>query len=338
MNGYELEKRLLAVLKANRNRYLGEDSILREYGLAQMFDSCTECAQDVERAIEILRLQGYEIDGDDDRGWHLSACPDTLNNFELEEALRTSFLGRVLFTYRIIGSTNETARLLAGNGAADGTLIVAEEQSRGRGRRGQRWHSPSGGGIYASLILRPGIGLAQTGGLGLLAALSICLAVEEFTGLKPKIKWPNDINLGDRKLAGILCEADWLGTTLNYFVLGFGVNVGLRNFPAELRTSATSLESESGGGVKISRVDLLARIIDRLEEGYFQYLADGFTSFLPRVQVRDYLRGKRVTIGLDNGDRLAGMARGIDENGMLLLEVPGQNRMSAVAGGHVLEW
>ncbi|MFH1071389.1 MAG: biotin--[acetyl-CoA-carboxylase] ligase [Candidatus Glassbacteria bacterium] len=336
MSGYELEKKLLAALKANRHRYLSEDAILHEEGLADKFNGCTECAQDVERAIEILRLQGYEIDGDLDQGWHLIACPDTLNHFELEEALHTSFLGRALFTYRMIGSTNDTARLLAVNGAADGTLIVAEEQSRGRGRRGQRWHSPPGGGIYASLILRPGIEPSQAGGLGLLAALSICLGIEQFAGLKPQIKWPNDIYLDGKKLAGILCEAEWSGSELIFLVLGFGINVNVRSFPAEIRACATSLEIETGGK-KIPRIELLAEIIDRLEEGYFQYLTDGFTSFLPRVQVRDYLRGRNVLIGLDNGDRLSGTARGIDEGGMLLVEVPGRERLTAVAGGHVLQ-
>jgi BirA family biotin operon repressor/biotin-[acetyl-CoA-carboxylase] ligase len=337
MFAYCLEKKLIEVFKNNRHRYLDEKTLLKKIGLAEELNVDTESDQDLERTIDILRLQGYEIDGDLTRGWILISLPDSLNYFELESALKTTFLGKFLFTYRIIGSTNATAKMLAETGAPDGSLLVAEEQRQGKGRFGSSWHSPAGGGIWASLILRPGIKPAQLGSLVLLAALSICLAIEERTGFKPRIKWPNDLYLNDRKLGGVLCEADWVSSELKYVILGFGVNVNIKRFPAKLENSATSLLL-AGRGKKVYRIGLLAEIMDRLEEGYFQFLADGFASFLPRVQVRDYLRNRTVKIELDNSETVGGIARGIDERGALLLETPGGQRFVKITQGRLLHW
>ena len=334
---YQLEKKLIEILKGNRDRYLAEQALLSEFGLAELMDDCTECGGDLERTIEVLRLQGYEIDGNPVRGWTLVSLPDQVNFFELESELRTTFLGKALFAYRIIGSTNSTAKMLADSGAADGTLIVAEEQSGGRGRRDNAWYSPAGGGIWASLILRPGMRRSQLGSLGLLAALSVCLALEEQGSFRPKIKWPNDIYLNGKKIAGILCEAGWLGGELKYVILGLGVNVNIPAFPVELAQNATSL-SIAAAGKKYYRIGLLADILDKLEEGYFQFLADGFVSFLPRVQVRDFLRDRRVTVSVSAECGATGVARGIDENGALLLEVPGEKRMQIISQGHITEY
>jgi BirA family transcriptional regulator, biotin operon repressor / biotin---[acetyl-CoA-carboxylase] ligase len=336
MSVSEFEKRLVAVLKANCHRYQDENSLLDEQGLRQVMDTCTECGHDLDRAIELLRFQGYEIDGDDIRGWCLIKIPDTLNYLEIESGLTTTFLGRSLFTYSMIGSTNDTARMLAEAGAADGSLLVAEEQSKGRGRFDNTWYSPPGTGIWASLILRPGINPLQLGVLGILGALSICIAVEEQTGLRPRIKWPNDLYLEGRKFAGILCESSIQAGRLNYFILGFGVNVNLKSFPENLSETSTSL-SIALRGERTDRVKLLQNIMERLEDYYFKLLTDGFSFFLPRVQVRDYLRDRTVKVSVGEGEIVDGVARGIDENGALLLETPESSNLRAVSQGRVLE-
>jgi len=337
MSVYRLEKKLLEIFKNNRHRYLDENSLLKEFNLAEELNLDPESGLDLERTVDILRLQGYEIDGDRTRGWVLIDLPDSLNYLELESALNTSFLGKCLFAYRIIGSTNATAKMLAETGAPDGALLVAEEQRQGRGRFASSWYSPPNSGIWASLILRPGIDPEKLGGLGMLGALSICLAIEEQTGFKPQIKWPNDLLLNQRKLAGVLCEADWVGSRLKYVILGFGVNVNIKSFPAELKDCAISLLI-AGRGERVNRVGLLAKIMDKLEEGYFQFLADGFASFLPRVQVRDYLRNRTVKVQLDENRTVGGTARGIDERGALLLEIQGRQRLETIAQGRVLQW
>ncbi len=335
MSAYEFEKRLLEVLRDNRHHYLAGDELLEGFGLAGLRDRSTESGQDLARAVEVLRLQGYEIDGDELRGWRLVCLPEAMSYFEIERGLATSFLGRCLFTYRIIGSTNETARMLAESGAADGTLLVAEEQRAGRGRRGTGWYSPAGGSILASLILRPGLRPAQAGSLALLTALSICLTLERLFGLEPRIKWPNDIYLEGRKLAGILCEAGLRGEELRYLVLGFGINVNIESFPPALASGAISLQQATGGG-RLFRVPILLELLDRLEEGYFQFLTDGFASFLPRVQLRDFLRGRELEVQLPNGELVRGVARGISEQGGLLLESAGGGRLRTLAQGHVI--
>lgn len=333
---YEVEKKLLYALKQIPNRYLNERELMEEFGLAAGMDEATESAGDLERAVQLLCMQGYQIDGDATRGWMLMGLPETISRFELEEELRTSFLGRCLFTYRIIGSTNETARTLAAAGVPDGTLLVAEEQTGGRGRRGNDWYSPAGGGIWASLVLRPGISARQLGSVGMLASLSICLGIEQHTGLKPSIKWPNDLFLDGKKLGGVLCEADWRGGQLQYLVLGFGLNVNMDKFPGKLTGSCISLSQALGS--EIHRTGLLAEILLRLEEGYFQLLADGFASFLPRVQVRDYLKGRQVLVEFEDGSRLAGVAGGIDENGALLVQERDSNRMRSITSGHLVQY
>ena len=337
MSAYRLEQKIIEIFTTNRHRYLDEQILLKEFNLDEDLNFEPESGQGVERTVDILRLQGYEIDGDTTKGWVLISLPDSLNYLELESSLNTTFLGKCLFAYRIIGSTNATAKMLAETGAPDGSLLVAEEQRQGRGRFGSSWYSPSDSGIWASLILRPGIKPEQLGSLGMLAVLSICLAIEEQTDFKPRIKWPNDLLLDDRKLGGVLCEADWVGSQLKYFILGFGVNVNNKSFPAELENCATSLLI-AGRGKKVYRVGLLAAIMDRLEEGYFQFLADGFASFLPRVQVRDYLRNRTVKVRLDDNQTVGGVARGIDEHGALLLEIPGRPRLETITQGRVLDW
>ncbi len=333
---YEVERKLLAALKRNPQRYLDGRELRERFGLAAAMGEATESAGDLERAVELLEMQGYRIDGDEARGWMLIGLPETFSRFELEEELRTTFLGRCMFTYRIIGSTNETARALAAGGVPDGTLLVAEEQTGGRGRRGSNWFSPAGGGIWASLVLRPGISARRLGCMGMLASLSICLGIEQHTGLKPSIKWPNDLFLDGRKLGGVLCEADWRADKLQYLVLGFGLNVNVETFPEHLVGSSISLSQAVGGSIRLTA--LLAEILLTLEEGYFQLLTDGFASFLPRVQVRDYLKGRRVLVEFEDGSRLDGVAGGIDENGALLVQERDSNRMRSVTGGHLVQY
>ena len=334
---YALENKLLAILKANRNRYLDEESLYRDYGLVEYLDEATETAQNLENVVEVLRLQGYEIDGDPLSGWRLISIPDVLNYLEIESGLETTFLGRSLFTYRIIGSTNDTARSLAAGGAPDGSLLVAEEQTDGRGRFTNRWYSPPKKGILASLILRPGLQPRQVGCLGLLAAFSICLAVEEQTGLKPQIKWPNDVYLGSRKVGGILCESALDGEKLKYVILGFGINVNTNNFPDDIEKHATSIFLENGQRT-VNRVELLQRVLYILEETYFKFLAQGFSFCLPRVQVRDFLKGRHVTVSLSEMEKISGFARGIDENGALLLESENMGTVKSVLSGTVVSF
>lgn len=336
MSASGFENRLVLVLRSNSERYLDESALRLEFNLTPETDSATEAAGDFPRAIELLRLQGWIIDGDEVRGWRLVDSPGHLTFQEVENSLGTSFLGRCLFVYRMIGSTNLTAKMLAESGAQDGTLLLAEEQSCGRGRYANAWYSPAGGGLWASLILRPGMTPERLGALGMLCALSICLAVEEHTGLKPLIKWPNDIMLDERKAAGILCEGGIIGQRLRYAVLGFGLNVNMESFPPPLDHTATSL-SLAAGGQHFDRLKILGSILDHLEQGYFNFLTDGFSAFLPRIQRRDYLRNRELSVEIPDRGAVRGIARGIDESGALILECPAPAGLLRIEQGHIVK-
>lgn len=322
------EKKLVEALRKNSGRYLDESGLLGESGP----DPAAGADCDIQGAVESLRMRGYGIDGDEVRGWRLTEPPDMLQQLELDDGLGTSFLGKTLFTYRIIGSTSETAGMLAESGAPDGSLIVAEEQSDGKGRYSNSWYSPPGTGIWASLILRPGIAPSRLGSLGMLASLCICLALEEQTGLAPGIKWPNDIVLDGRKCAGILIESGLMGSSLRHAVLSFGLNVNVQEFPPELAGKATSL-SLAANGRFFDRVPILRAILNHLEEGYFRFMADGFASFLPRVLMRDFLKNRQVIVERPGSAPVSGTARGIDQGGALLVEC--NDGMVRVENGHV---
>ena len=187
---------------------------------------------------------------------------------EVRAGLQTHILGREIFIYEQIGSTNDLALQRGIEGAQEGMLIIAESQTMGRGRRGRRWHAAPGLSILASLILRHRLLANQIELPNLIGAFAIAAAIRELTGFPAQIKSPNDVLICGKKVGGILTELEYDRHRQPFFVMGFGVNVNvsLTDFPEELRVSATSLRIE--GGQEISRVALIQAILHRLEEKY----------------------------------------------------------------------
>ncbi|HXG35403.1 MAG TPA: biotin--[acetyl-CoA-carboxylase] ligase, partial [Dehalococcoidia bacterium] len=181
------------------------------------------------------------------------------------ERLKTQFLGRTLICRESVGSTQDLAREEARKGAAEGTIVLAEEQTKGRGRLGRAWVSPPGENIYATLLLRPELGVLRY--LSMIAPLAIAQAVEEETGLAVAIKWPNDIMISGRKLAGVLIESELREERVEYSLVGMGVNVNLapQRFP-EIEASATSLKEQTGK--ETTREEFLATLLNRFEGLY----------------------------------------------------------------------
>lgn len=228
--------------------------------------------------------------------------------------------GRVLF-FPSVGSTNAVAASLAATGDDEGAVVIADEQTAGRGRRGHSWFSPPGSGLYVSVILRPARAHADHGRatelLTLAAGVALAEAIEARTGLRADIKWPNDLLAGRRKLSGILAEAVSGGSGIEAVVLGYGINVGPMICPPELADRVTSLESELGRSVDRAAlcVETLARLSQRYEdllEGRFDGILDAWRDRAPAS------RGARVTWTTPGG-RLAGITAGIDERGALLV-------------------
>ncbi len=253
-------------------------------------------------------------------------------------ALARPRLGRVatpLLYFSTISSTNDVAAALAAEGQAEGAVVIAEAQSDGRGRRGRRWFSPPAGGLYVSVVLDPSRAEAARRAstlLTLAAGVALAEGVQAATGLRPHIKWPNDLVIGRRKLAGILAEAvsaPESAAGIGWVVLGYGINVGMMTYPPELADRATSLELELGRHVDRARLFVetlaaLARRYDDLLAGRFDAILDAWLACAPMS------RGARVAWETAAGG-MSGLTAGIDDSGALLVRV-GDQTERLVAG------
>lgn len=251
--------------------------------------------------------------------------------------LHTAAFGRRVEFHGEVDSTNRIAAELARAGAPEGTTVVADSQSAGRGRRGRSWFSPPGANLYFSVVLRPAAPAAAAGQIALVAAAALHRALAaRAPGAGLRIKWPNDIlTARGAKLAGILCEAGSEAGAVRYAVVGIGVNVNVRSFPPELAGSAGSLALE--GGREHDRGRLLAAVLDLLEPEYRRWCAAGsLAPLLPYLEEHSALRGRRVTIREPDGVR-TGRAEGIAPGGELLVREPGGALVAIVSGEVTLE-
>ncbi|MFA5316796.1 MAG: biotin--[acetyl-CoA-carboxylase] ligase [Dehalococcoidales bacterium] len=239
--------------------------------------------------------------------------------------LKTRFVGRRLAYYPSVASTMELALEEAREGASEGSVVIAGEQTSGKGRRNRVWLSPPGS-ISLSLVLRPQD--SNLAGLVMVAALAVASAIEKVTGLRPGIKWPNDVLINRRKVCGILIETKVGRGSSNYAVVGIGINVNLRlaDYP-DIAPLATSLSDELGGAV--SRLDLLCRLLEEFERLYLA--ASAGNSVFDQWRARLVTLGKRVTASCE-GTRLEGMAESVAPDGSLMLRHSDGTLSRIVAG------
>lgn len=257
---------------------------------------------------------------------------DDYDQAGIRKLLKTEWAGNRLLFYESIDSTNLRARQEAENGAPHGTLIVADLQTSGRGRRGRSWESPAGVNIYFSLILRPDLAQDKASMLTITMAHSVSKAIARKTGLDCKIKWPNDIVVNGKKVCGILTEMGFEKDGGYYVVVGVGVNVRSQHFAPELADKATSLEDEDGRLQKLSRSHLLAEIMDAFEEDYGSLVdCQDLTGMLESYNHRLVNRGVRVRV-LDPKGEYEGEARGITKTGELLVETADGTVVQVYAG------
>lgn len=273
------------------------------------------------KRVEKLREQGYGIEAVAGRGYRLVRDSDLL----LPEAIRKHVKARLLrgeIVHRsTVDSTNRLAAELARGGAAEGTTVVAEQQTAGRGRLGRTWVSPASVNLYASIVLRPRIPPLEVPRLTLVAGLAVAEAIRDSGPFEPRIKWPNDVLLDGRKVAGILTELEAEADRVRFVIVGIGVNLNATraDFPPELRTKATSLALASGAPV--DRAAFTGRLLTRLDAAYAAFLDGGFAALRHRYEELHGLVGLAVTI--DGTPPLAGTVRGVDDGGALLVETAG---------------
>ena len=280
--------------------------------------------------VEALRARGYTIDSEHAQGYVLTATPDRLDATELVPRLTGSW--RRIEWHAETDSTQRVARDLARDGAEEGTVVVAEAQTAGRGRLGRSWHSPSGANLYCSVILRPPLAPEVVPQLALVIGLGVAGAIEHL-GLQPALKWPNDVWLGGRKMVGILTEMEAELERVRVVIAGIGVNVnmGADDFPPYLQDKATSLMLAAGR--RIDRVGFTADMLARLEDAYRRFLDGGFAALHADWEARDALRGQYVTVTAGGSD-MSGTADGVDRDGALRL-VGAEGRVQRVMAGEV---
>jgi BirA family biotin operon repressor/biotin-[acetyl-CoA-carboxylase] ligase len=284
--------------------------------------------------IEELRTLGYEIDASPHLGYRLLGAPDVLHADDLMARLgKTRLVGRDIRVFEETTSTNDLIEKLARDNVKEGVVVFAESQTRGRGRLGRKWMSPARKGLWFSVLLRPALRPQAVTQLTIGAATALRRAIELHTGLKPEIKWPNDIIVQRKKVAGILTELSAEPDRVKYVVLGIGVDVNLNatDFPADLRPLATSLKAESGKTV--SRAELAIAILRELDADYARILRSDFASVADEWEKHCTTLGREVRIQI--GERqIRGRVESLGEDGALLLRTE-HGHLERIIGGDV---
>ncbi|WP_143319598.1 biotin--[acetyl-CoA-carboxylase] ligase [Clostridium sp. HBUAS56010] len=281
------------------------------------------------KVIRQLEEEGYKIEAVRNKGYHFIDSCDIMTKTEIESCIRGTF-GKSTEYYDTIDSTNIRARRLAEEGAQSGTLVVADCQMAGRGRRGKEWVSPSGKNVFMSLILRPDILPGSASMLTLVAALAVHDGIKRETGLETSIKWPNDIVSNGRKVCGILTEMSAELEGIHYVVTGIGINVNMEEFPKEVRPVATSLLLETGS--KVRRSPLIASILESFEAYYEQFMVQGDLSGLKSVYNQYMVNAGREVKILESSGDYTGKALGINEKGELLVEMQSGEVKHVISG------
>ncbi|HKV28120.1 MAG TPA: biotin--[acetyl-CoA-carboxylase] ligase [Candidatus Acidoferrales bacterium] len=316
---------LLSLLSENTTIVISGAQIAKEIGVRR---------QTVWRWIETLRAAGVRVKGHPRTGYHIERAADVLAPKLLARGLRETPFAKHVFHFFKVNSTNTVAMHLGEEGEPHGTVVVAEEQTSGRGRAGHSWHSEKAAGIYVSILLRPRIPPMLAPALTLVAGVAAYEAIADESGSRPDIRWPNDILLNGKKVCGILTEMQAEPDRIHFAVIGIGINVNQSKMPSELASIATSIRMETGR--VHSRLDLLARLLRRLDRYYNQFAGEGAAPVLRRfAEVSSYFEGKRVRISTST-ESFAGTTAGLEPMGILRVKRD-DGRIESVISGTVAE-
>jgi BirA family biotin operon repressor/biotin-[acetyl-CoA-carboxylase] ligase len=287
----------------------------------------------VWKHIKTLRREGYSIEAKPASGYRLVGVPSHPTPWEIQTGLGTAQIGKRIYTLLQTSSTNEVAFRLASKGAEEGEVVLAESQTKGKGRMGRPWESPAGLNIYLSIILRPKIVPSKTPLITLVAAVACAEAIEEIAGLLPAIKWPNDLLLERKKIGGILTEADMELDRINFVVVGIGINVNMTRplFPPSIKDTATSLQEALGR--EIPRIALIQAILRRLEQWYTRLRQGRGEEIRRRWKDLSLVKGQAIEV-TSLGEVVRGTALDIDEDGALLVQTD-KNTIKRVVAGDV---
>ena len=312
---------LLTLLAENATIVISGARIAREIGVSR---------STVWRWVERLRELGVRAKGHPRTGYYLEKVPDILTPDMLRQRLKGSLFGKRIYHFFKVDSTNRVTLDLGHAGEPDGAVILAEEQTAGRGRSGRDWHSERATGIYVTLLLRPKLVPAQAPLLTIMAGLAARTAIETQTGLLVDLKWPNDLMISGKKAGGILTEMYAEPGQVRFVIIGIGLNVNQEKFPSELSSIATSLRTEAGRPQ--SRLELLVRLLRQFESEYNRFLQEGPSSLIEHfAAVSSYAQGKRVRVS--NGKEIfTGITAGLGPEGVLQVRRDNGQVVPVIAG------
>ena len=303
------DEMVLAALKKQEGNLVSGAELARKLGVSRAA---------VWKHVSQLRDVGYGIDTVTFKGYRLVSRPDLMLSSEIKSGLKTERFGKEVYAFTETSSTSDVASALARGGAAEGTVVVADRQTKGRGRMGRSWESVPGVGIWMSVVLRPHIPPMDVPRITITSAVAVSELLKEEIGLEAPIEWPNDIVVNGKKICGILTEMVAEQDRVRSVILGIGLNVNHadKDFSPELRGNATSMCIE--GGIRYDRTALLQRLLERLERLYDMSLEGGFNEIVARWSANSYTLGRRVRCTAD-GRPVEGIAASLASDGALVV-------------------
>lgn len=315
-----MKAKILELLRGS-NEYISGQELCGRFGVSRTA---------VWKVMNQLKEEGYEIEAVQNRGYRLKSAPEVLSESELRSRIHTKWAGRNLHHLEATDSTNKDAMRYMEEGEPHGTLVTADTQSAGRGRRGRVWDSPEGRAIYMTIGMKPEFEPDKAPMLTLVMALSVAEAIGEQTGLEAQIKWPNDIVINCKKVCGILTEMNLESDYIRSVVTGVGINVNQQKMPEEIAETATSLFLEKGG--MISRAAIIESVLRHFEHNYERFIQTlDLSALVPSYQDRLVNKDRKVRV-LDPKGEYEGTARGIRSTGELIVELPNGTIQDVYAG------
>lgn len=317
-----MKDKILNLLKKNQNSFVSGESLSEDLGVSRAA---------IWKYIKKLKEEGYEIESMSKNGYKLISSPDILTKNEIEELLNTKYIGRNIIHLDSVNSTNIKAKELASNGEANGTTIISEEQTSGRGRFGRNWCSPKYKGIWMSVILTPDIDPINASNITIIGAAAVFNALHSL-GVQTKIKWPNDIILNNKKICGILTEMNCELNIINYIIIGIGVNVNIssEDFPDEISSKATSLKVETE--INFSRKKIVSEILNHFEILYDEYIKENSLDSTIRIcRENSILIGKEIQLH-NKGILINARVIDINEEGLLVIEHADGRKENIISG------
>ncbi|GFZ89967.1 bifunctional ligase/repressor BirA [Paenibacillus marchantiophytorum] len=317
-----MNERILELFQETPEAYVSGEEISRRLNVSRTA---------IWKHIEELRAAGYEFEAAPRKGYRLVSKPDRWQVNKLLAGLQTKVLGQKVHVYGSVDSTQTIAHALVASGAQEGTIVLAEEQTAGRGRMGRAWHSPSGKGIWMSIVLTPRVPVYFMPQLTLLSAVALCRSIQKVCQVEIGIKWPNDLLIKGKKVSGILLESSGEDERLKYVIAGIGISVNLttEDYPEALRSIATSLAIESGQ--VISRELLVQTFLLEFEDLYALYMDKGFAPIRLLWEALSVTLKRPIRTSTPSGF-IEGIADSLDDSGALTVITPSGEKIKIYSG------